>query len=172
MRKLFIAVLAVALSSGALTAAEETTYGAGVTLATATPIAMLLAHPEEYAGKKVRVDGVVTAVCENMGCWMAISDENTKQTLKFRVAHGAVVFPVAAKGKKASAEGTFDLAEKVSALINHTDETEKSHHAAEPAKAHHGATPPHKFEPVDAPHDAPKAAAPVYEIHATGAVIQ
>jgi len=35
----------------------------GVTLATATPIAVLLAKPGDFVGKAVRVDGVVTNVC-------------------------------------------------------------------------------------------------------------
>ena len=93
---------------GALRAAEGTTYGAGVTLKDATPIETLLASPDAYVGKKVRVDGVVSAVCEEMGCWIELSDPKLGKGLRFKVEDGVIVFPVAAKGKRASAEGTFE----------------------------------------------------------------
>jgi len=30
---------------------------------------------EEFIGKTVRIDGVVPAVCDKMGCWMDLPDE-------------------------------------------------------------------------------------------------
>jgi hypothetical protein len=96
--------------TGALTHAQEDKLGAGVTLDAATPIAELYATPEKFVGKTIRVDGIVTAVCQEMGCWMALGhDEKGEQTVRFKVDHGAgIVFPVKAKGRKASAEGVFE----------------------------------------------------------------
>ncbi len=91
---------------------EGTVYGDGVTLEQATPIATLLADAETYKGKKVRVDGVVTAVCEKRGCWMQLADPESGDAIRIKVDDGAIVFPVSAKGHKASAEGTFDVIER------------------------------------------------------------
>src|SRR5262245_50279177 len=86
------------------------TLGTGVKLAEPTPIATLYASPERFVGKTIRLDGVVTAVCQEMGCWMALADSpEATQTVRFKVDHdGALVFPIAARGKRASAEGVFE----------------------------------------------------------------
>jgi len=108
MKVLLAAVLALTLPAAA--PAADTKIGAGVTLAEATPIAAIVASPKEYAGKTVRVDGVATAVCEAMGCWMAVADSDKKDapTVRLKVEHeGAIQFPMSAKGKRVSAQGTF-----------------------------------------------------------------
>jgi len=103
-----VVVVVVAGALAGLRAGEGTTYGAGVTLKEATPIETLLANPDAYAGKKIRVDGVVSAVCQEMGCWIELSDPKLGKGLRFKVDDGVIVFPVSAKGKRASAEGTFE----------------------------------------------------------------
>ena len=107
MHALFAAmVLALAVPAGA----EETTLGAGVTLKDATPVASLVNHPDQFVGKKVRVDGVATAVCQEMGCWIAIAadDSSDAPTVRVKVEDGAIVFPASAKGRRVSAEGVFE----------------------------------------------------------------
>jgi len=126
-------------------AAEETKFGNGVTLKDATPIEALLDNPQEFVGKTIRVDGVATAVCTHMGCWMAVAAEGDEKagTVRLKVEDGVIVFPVTAKGKKVSAEGVFEVAGK--------DEESKDA-AGEHAK-----------------HDA--KASKEYQLKATGAVI-
>jgi hypothetical protein len=105
------ALLAAALLALALpVAAEETKLGAGVTLTEATPITALAERPQEFVGKTVRIDGVATAVCQEMGCWMAVAPEGspTGPTVRLKVEDGVIVFPVSAKGKSVSAQGTFE----------------------------------------------------------------
>jgi hypothetical protein len=91
-------------------AGEEMKYGTGVTLKEATPIKALIGTPEQFVGKTIRVDGVATAVCEHMGCWMAIAPEGDEKgaTVRIKVEDGVIVFPVTAKGKPVSAEGVFE----------------------------------------------------------------
>ena len=95
-------------------AAEETKYGAGVTLKEATPIKALVENPQQFVGKTIRVDGVATAVCEHMGCWMAVGPEgdDSGATVRLKVEDGVIVFPVSAKGRQVSAEGVFELVGK------------------------------------------------------------
>lgn len=107
MRAALVSIVAVSAVAGLQ--AAETKFGAGVTLTAATTVKDLYATPEKYVGKKVRVDGVVTSVCDEMGCWLAIADTgNAKDAVKFQAEHdGAIVFPLTLKGKPAKAEGVF-----------------------------------------------------------------
>ena len=89
---------------------EPKKYGQGVSMTEATPIASILANPEGFRGKTVRVEGTVTAVCAHEGCWMALSADGRPDgpTLRLKVDDGVIVFPVTAKGHKAVAEGVFE----------------------------------------------------------------
>ena len=103
-------IVATAFAAVVSVSAQETKLGTGVTLKDATPIASIVKTPADYVGKTIRVDGVATAVCEEMGCWMAVAPEGdtTGLTVRLKVDDGVIVFPVSAKGKKVSAEGVFE----------------------------------------------------------------
>ena len=108
MKVLLAAVLALSVPGGLLS--DDTTIGAGVKLKEATSIAAIVKTPKDYVGKTVRIDGIATAVCQEMGCWMAVaeSDKPDAPVLRLKVEHeGAIKFPMSAKGKKVSAEGVF-----------------------------------------------------------------
>ena len=157
-----------ALATVAITA-QESKLGTGVSLTDATPIKALVNHPEEFVGKTVRIDGVATAVCEHMGCWLAVSASDAKDadTIRLKVDDGVIVFPVSAKGRQVSAEGVF---EAVAAEDDHAARQAPATHAPaakpdphakhEPAAAHHAGE--HSHTP----------AAKKYQIKATGAVVR
>src|SRR5215207_5530888 len=128
-------------------ASAETKLGAGVSLAEATPLTALVATPADFVGKTIRVDGVATAVCQEMGCWMAVGvpGQPDGPTVRLKVEDGVIKFPVTAKGKAVSAEGVF---EEISATDAHGSEAAGEH----------------------AKHDA--TASKTYHIKATGAVIR
>src|SRR5262245_37938784 len=91
--------------------AADDKYGAGVSLANATPIAQLPSRPGEFEGKTVRVEGVVTEVCMEMGCWMALApaDQPKGSTVLIQVDHdGKIVFPLSARGHRAAAQGVVE----------------------------------------------------------------
>ena len=115
----------------------ETKFGAGVTLTKATPISELYASPEKFVGKTVRVDGVVTAVCTEMGCWLAIgASDNPDQAVRFQAEHdGKIVFPISLKGQKASAEGVFV---KIGAGDHEAKEAAGEHAHSQPKAAEFG----------------------------------
>lgn len=120
-------LVATTLPAGASAPGTET-FGKGVTLTESTAIAKLYATPEAFAGKTVRLDGVVSAVCDMMGCWMALADiVDPEKVVRFKVDHEAgIVFPIAAKGKAASAEGVF---EKITASDEEGNEAAAEHAA-------------------------------------------
>ena len=93
-----------------VSAAGDEKFGKGVTLTDATPIKALYETPDKFVGKTIRIDGVVTAVCEEMGCWMALADsDKSEQVVRLKVDHASgIVFPISAKGKQASAEGVLE----------------------------------------------------------------
>jgi hypothetical protein len=93
------------------TATAGTAYGAGVKLASSTPIADILRDPKAFAGKTVRVEGRVSDVCEKRGCWMEVASEAAGEKLRFKVNDGEIVFPLEAKGQYALAEGVVAVNE-------------------------------------------------------------
>ena len=104
-RVLCLGLILVAVAAG-VQAGEN--YGSGVKVAEATPISKILADPDAYVGKTVRIEGKVLDVCPMKGCWMELAGEDGKQSLKVKVDDGVIVFPVTSKGKLAVAEGTVE----------------------------------------------------------------
>jgi hypothetical protein len=125
MRLAAAAVLA-ALSLAQPALAAEKTYGAGVGKAEPVKVSELLADPDKYVGKAVRVEGLVTDVCPKRGCWMEVASDKEFQTIRIKVEDGVIVFPMDAKGKIATAEGIFTRrevpAERVEAMRRHQAE--------------------------------------------------
>ena len=122
-----IAALSV-LAVGIVSAAGDEKFGKGVSLKDATSIKALYETPEKFVGKTIRIDGVVTAVCEEMGCWMALGESaKAENSVRLKVKHdGKIVFPISAKGKAVSAEGIF---EKVAVTDKESKETIKEQSA-------------------------------------------
>lgn len=106
------ALLLSCLVTASLVASADTTLGTGVTLESITPIADVIARPAGFAGQTVRVEGVVTAVCQHMGCWMTLAPAGATgdkpATLRLKVDDGVIVFPVSARGKTAVAQGVIE----------------------------------------------------------------
>ena len=124
-----IAALGV-MAVGVVAASGDEKFGKGVSLKEATSIKALYETPEKFVGKTIRIDGVVTAVCEEMGCWMALGEKaGAENTVRLKVDHDAnIAFPISAKGKDASAEGVF---EKIAAKDKEGNEA-AAEHAAHP----------------------------------------
>jgi hypothetical protein len=113
MTKFLATAALVAVSLGAAAAQEAATpqkFGAGVSKKDAVAISALYAAPKKFIGKTIRVDGVATAVCAEMGCWIAIaSEQDPGLVVRIKVDDaGGIVFPLSAKGRKVSAEGVFE----------------------------------------------------------------
>lgn len=92
-----------------LAAGEPQVLGKGVTLDKATPVSKILADPEGFSGKAVRVEGEVLEVCAMAGCWMELKEAESGAKIRIKVDDGVIVFPKDAKGRTAVAEGTVEL---------------------------------------------------------------
>jgi hypothetical protein len=146
MIRRFVALTILAVAAAAVTAAAPESFGAGVSLKDTTPIDRIIARPAEFEGKTVRVEGTISAVCTEMGCWMALAPDNAKDgsTLMIKVDDGVIVFPVSARGKRAAAQG----------VVQRVGGDHESHSAA----AEHA-----KAQGTDTP--------VAYQIKATGAIV-
>ena len=100
-----------AAATAPATGAKGQTFGAGVKVATATPIETILAEPKKFAGQTVRVEGMVTDVCPKRGCWFEMAGTKPGLKLRFKVTDGDMVFPPDSKGKHAVAEGVVAVHE-------------------------------------------------------------
>lgn len=142
------------LFAAALCFAAGNPLGKPLTLKKQTPIADISAKPADFVGKTIQVKGKITEVCEKAGCWMKLVDPASNATVKLKVKDGEIVFPTAAIGKMAVAEGKL-------AKIEMTKEqaiAQAKHEAEENKKAF----------------DASSVTGPVttYQIQTTGAVIE
>jgi len=147
MKLLFAVLTAVSLISAA-------DLKLGKPLAAETPISLatLLAHSETYVGKTVQVKGKITAVCQEMGCWLELVND-AGQKIRVKVNDGEIEFPKDSAGKTVIAEGTFN---KI-VLTREQAVAEAEEAAQESGK---------KFDPASI-----KSGATYYQIQGTGAVI-
>ena len=82
-----------------------TIYGNGVESTLAVKVSELSDNIDDYVGKRVRVEGLVTDVCPKRGCWMRLESDREYESLLFKVQDGVIVFPMSMKGKYAVADG-------------------------------------------------------------------
>lgn len=103
-------LLLLLTGSAVLAGEDKTTFGEGVDDGELTPIADIVADPDAWKDKEVRVKGQVTGVCPGSGCWMDLEDAGA--TLRVKVEHGGpIAFPVETIGKTAVAQGSLRIIE-------------------------------------------------------------
>lgn len=96
----------------------EKSYGKAVTLTETTTIAAILANPEEYHDKNVRIEGNITEVCQTMGCWFYVADETQRIKVDLEM-HRADTYtiPKNSKGKKSVVQGIVHFTENAPVYI-------------------------------------------------------
>ncbi len=104
-------------------APADTTLALGAKLPAASqavPLATVAAKPADWAGKEIVVEGVIVAVCQDMGCWMEIASDTTKGALPAHVGFEHKFFiPMNSKGMKARALGKATLKTYTKAEADH-----------------------------------------------------
>lgn len=144
------AVIVVAAPTAAIAGKS---YGEGLTGKETVKISELIAESDQYVGTTVRVEGLITGVCEKRGCWMSLASDQEFEEVRIKAEDGVIVFPIEAKGKHAVAEGVFAKNE----LTMEQTLARAKHHAEE-----HGE--PYEPEKITEP-------AVWYQIDVTGAEI-
>ena len=131
-RATFFGTLLLALMSVAVQGAE--TFGVAPSLTETTPLAQVIARPMDFEKKTVRVEGVVTAVCQMMGCWLALAPADSPKgaTVLVKVDDGVIIFPPSARGKRATVQG---VVERVAAGDAEGQEAAREHAGGRQASA-------------------------------------
>jgi hypothetical protein len=167
MKRFLILIAMISFAAAPALAGDGKSYGEGVSITEATPIDTLIENADDYVGKKVRVDGVITGVCKKRGCWMQVTDKDSGNGVRIKVEDGVIVFPYESMGHEAAAEGVFEA-------IKLTPEQIKARQAAAhghaPGEDCDGEGP--KGAGAGAGCDAPVVDQYVYMIRGTGAVIK
>jgi hypothetical protein len=86
---------------------EGKVYGEGVAAPDTMLVSQLLADPESYIGKTVRVKGTAVGVCAHRGCWINIASDTEGETVRVKVKDGVIVFPPEIMGDMVVAEGVW-----------------------------------------------------------------
>ena len=141
MRRMFAAALVLSLVASVGLSAAAKKYGKPLTVKDTTKISDIYAAPDQFNGKRVKVQGPIVDVCAERGCWIAVGSDKEFQSLRFKVDDGVIVFPMDAKGLTAVVEGvvsvtTVSVEDQLKAL--------KAGHDAEMAAQHGGGAGEHK----------------------------
>lgn len=98
-------VLVLALTGSAV--AGEKVYGKGVSGKDLNKVSEILADPDAFIGKTVRVKGTAVAGCAHRGCWLNIASDKEGETIRLQVKDGEIVFPPEIIGETVIAEGVW-----------------------------------------------------------------
>ncbi len=111
----------------AATGAGEQAFGAPLA-GEREPVALsaLIDDPAAYTGQVVRTEGEISAVCQNMGCWMELRDEQAR-AVRVPMAGHAFFLPRDVSGRRALVEGPLN--------VRPLSAAEREHLAAEGATA-------------------------------------
>lgn len=85
--------------------AEEKKFGKKITVKEKTAVSKLLSAPDKFNGKNVLVEGVITDVCQDQGCWIDLAGDKEGETIRVKVKDGEIAFPKDSKGKTAIVQG-------------------------------------------------------------------
>jgi len=77
------------------------------------PIALtsLIEAPGDYDGQVVLTEGVITQVCQRMGCWMELKPSEDGPAIRVPMAGHSFFLPRDVSGARATIEGTVEVEE-------------------------------------------------------------
>ena len=105
---LFATLLAGALATPAFAGAAATTenqrFGAPVVEKKVASLAKLARKPASFAGRTLRIEGVVKDVCQGQGCWVEVQDAKGA-TFIAKSLDESVLLPKDCKGQRIVVQG-------------------------------------------------------------------
>ncbi len=72
-------------------------------------LAKVMNKPEKYAGKMVRVEGVIVRSCKMEGCWMELAPTADAKSVRVKFKDHQFFIPLNSAGAMAKAEGVFTI---------------------------------------------------------------
>ena len=94
--------------------------GAPIGKAEKVSLAKVLASPEKFSGKLVRVEGVVVRSFKMEGCWAELApDKDSTTSVRVKMKDHAFFIPLQSAGSFARAEGVFSVKTLSKAEVDH-----------------------------------------------------
>ncbi|MGI9055429.1 MAG: DUF4920 domain-containing protein [Pyrinomonadaceae bacterium] len=72
-------------------------------------LAKVMKSPDKYAGKTVRVEGVIVRSCKMEGCWLELAPNTNAKTVRVKMKDHSFFIPLDSAGANAKAEGVFSV---------------------------------------------------------------
>lgn len=82
-------------------------------------LAKVLANPQKYAGKMVRVEGVIVRSCKKEGCWLELAPSENAKSVRVKMKDHAFFVPLESAGAFARAEGIFTIKVLTKEMVDH-----------------------------------------------------
>lgn len=79
----------------------------------------VLKDPSKYAGKTVRVEGVVVRSCKTEGCWAEVAENPKSKSVRIKMKDHAFFIPLQSAGAKARVEGEIQVKTLTKAMVDH-----------------------------------------------------
>ena len=73
----------------------------------------------KYAGKTVRIEGVVVRSCKTEGCWAEVAENSDSKSVRVKMKDHAFFIPLQSAGAKARVEGEFKVKTLTKAMVDH-----------------------------------------------------
>ena len=106
--------------SAAIPANSYLRRGAPIGSSKKVSLAKVFADPAKYAGRTVRVEGVIIRSCKMEGCWAELAaDEDSKQSVRVKMKGHSFFIPLQSAGARARAEGVFSIKTLTKAEVDH-----------------------------------------------------
>lgn len=83
--------------------------GAPIGNAKKVSLAKIMKDPSKYAGKTVRVEGVIVRSCKMEGCWMELAPDANAKSVRVKMKDHSFFIPLDSAGAAAKAEGIFTV---------------------------------------------------------------
>ncbi len=111
--------------------------GAALTAVPTVALDDLTRQPETYAGKRVRLEGLVTAMCAHRRAWFALRSPGNDQGANVRVVTApAFLVPSGSTGRHARTEGIVELVEVSAGAARHYSRDHRLRDPTNPETAH------------------------------------
>lgn len=85
-------------------------------------LAEVMSDPNKFAGKTVRVEGVIVRSCKMEGCWLELAPKADAKSVRVKMKGHSFFVPLDAAGANAKVEGVFSVKtlskEEVDHLMN------------------------------------------------------
>ena len=101
---LLVGALVLPAFAGDAASSENQRFGAPVVETKAASLAKLAKKPASFAGRTLRIEGVVKDVCQGQGCWVEVQDAKGA-TFIAKSLDESVLLPKDCKGRRIVVQG-------------------------------------------------------------------